>query len=164
MAVAKKETTESEAFSLDKRVVVRNIADWDANFARVADGVGDVRIVPGGTVMLSRNEIIAQVQTGNTLLAGIDGKGSHANLYIEDEATRRHVGFESDGQPQNILTDDKVKKLFSIQKQDEYEKAFAQEIVTRAEGKALMNAVKRLGLNDYGKIRFAEKRTGFTYE
>jgi hypothetical protein len=114
--------------------------------------------------MLSRNEIIAQVQTGNTLLAGIDGIGSHANLYIEDAATRKELGFETDTKKQNILTDEKVKKLFSIANQKQFEEEFKKEIITRAEAKALLNAVKRLNINDYNKIRFAEKTTGFSYE
>lgn len=164
MPVTKKETVEPKPLNLDTKVIVRNIADWDANFARIADGVGDIRIVPYGSVMLSRSEIIAQVQNGNTLLAGIDGAGSHANLYIEDEATRREVGFDTDEKKQNILTDEKVKKLFAIANQNRFEEEFKKEIITRAEGKALMNAIKRLGLNDYKKIRFAEKHTGFTYE
>lgn len=164
MAVTKKEATEPEVLNLDVKVAVRNIADWDANFARVVDGIGDVRIVPNGTVMLSRNEIIAQVQTGNTLLAGIDGMGSHANLYIEDAATRKELGFETDTKKQNILTDEKVKKLFGIANQRQFEEEFKKEIVTRAEAKALLNAVKRLNINDYNKIRFAEKTTGFSYE
>jgi len=163
MAVSKTKT-ESQPINLEVKVVVRNIADWDANFARLVDGYGDVRIVPNGTVMLSRNEIIAQVQNGNTLLAGIDGAGSHANLYIEDEATRRELGFETDTKKQNILNDEKVKALFALSPQNRFEEEFKKEILTRAEGKALMGIVKRLGINDYNKIRFAEKTTGFTYE
>ena len=154
---------QEQELNLDAKVTVRSIAKWTVDFARKADGYGDVLITPNGTVRLSRNEIIAQVQSGNKLFTGIDGIGSHAHLYIEDAATRREVDFENETRKQNVLTKNKVKYLFAIDNQSEFEKQFKTEIYTRAEKYAVMEIMKELKINDYSKISFAEQHTGFKY-
>lgn len=156
-----KHEEEYEELNLDKKVTVRSIAGWTTGFTRLSDGMGDVTIVAEGTARLSRNEIIAQVQGGNTAFSGFDGRGSHATYYIEDEATRRELGFDSDEGKQEIFSADVVKRLFSIKNQNEFEDAFKQTIVTRAEKYSVLPTVKKLGINDYAKIRFVENYTGF---
>lgn len=157
------ETTKQEELNLDTKVTIRNIAGWTVGFARIVENHGDVSIVADGSVRLSRNEIIAQVQNGNKLFCGIDGNGSHATIYIDDAQTRAYLDFDSeDGKrKQNIFSDSKVKSLFDVKKQADYEKKFAEEIVTRAEKYAVMQSIKRLNLNDFNKIRFAEGYTGY---
>jgi len=152
--------------NLDTKVTVKSLAGWDTGFARVVDGIGDVNITPEGSTRLSRNEIISQVQTGNRLFSGIDGLGNHATLYINDKATRIELGFESeDGKiKQEFLDEEKVKKLFDIKSYDRFESAFVDAVQTRAEKYAVMQIIKRLKLNDYSKIRFAETHTGFRLE
>lgn len=154
---------EKEELKLDTKVTLRNIAGWDVYFDRVVEGVGTVRITPNGSTRLSRGEIIAQVQNGNKLIAGIDGLGGHATVYIDDEPTRKDLGFDKeDGTPQNMLTDEKITKIFGIKQQDRFEETFKAEILTRAEQYATIQAIQRLGINDYAKIRFAERETGYT--
>lgn len=154
--------SEPAELNLDEKVTVRSIAEWETGFVRKSDGVGDITIPPKGSVRLSRNEIISQVQTGNKLLTGIDGMGSHATLIIEDEPTRIEVGFDSaDGtRKQEVFSDELVNNLFRITKQDVFEKSFKKSIRTRAESFAIVEAISRLNLNDYKKIRFIEKSTG----
>ena len=53
-------------------------------------------------MLLSREEIIAQGQNGNTLLTGIDGVGSHATWYIEDDYTRNELSFDTDVRNRNF--------------------------------------------------------------
>lgn len=163
MTTQKATTTEPKELNLETKVTVRSIAGWDTYFSRITE-VGDVRITPNGTIRLSRNEIIAQVQNGNRLFAGIDGLGGHATLYIEDEPTRIELGFDQDGKKQNILTDEKAKSLFAIKQQEEFEATYIKEVITRAEEYALIQIIKRLGLNDYRKIRFIEKYSGFNLD
>lgn len=164
MATTKKSVTESvEELNLDTKVTVRNIAGWTVGFKRIADGYGDVTITPNGSTRLSRNEIISQIQDGNRLFIGIDEKGSHATLIIEDKATRMEVDFETDTNEQVLFSDDKVKSLFD-KTQNVFEKHFINEIKTRAEKYAAMQTIKKLKLNDYAKIRFAEKYTGYKLE
>lgn len=160
------ENFENQELNLDTKVTVKNLAGWTVGFARLADGVGDVNIVANGTARLSRNEIIAQCQSDNKLFSGTDGQGSHATLYIDDKPTRIEVGYENaDGSlKQNILTDDKVKELFAQKSQANFERTLMTEIHTRAEKYALMQSIKRLKINDYSKIRFSERYTGYTLQ
>ena len=157
------EGTNKKELNLDAKVTVRNIAGWNVGFARIADGYGDVTITPDGSTRLSRNEIIAQAQSGNKLFVGTDGAGSHATIYIDDVDTRVWLEFESEdgSRKQEIFTDAKVKSLFETKSQSSFEKKVPALICTRAEKYAAMQAVKRLGLNDYSKIRYLEKYTGY---
>lgn len=157
------DTNKREDLNLDARVTVKSIAGWNVGFARVADGFGDVNITPNGSARLSRNEIIAQVQNGNKLFVGSDGAGSHATIYIDDAPTRIWLDFESEdgSRKQDIFSDAKIKSLFDIKTQKSFEAKFTAAIRTRAEKYATIQAIKRLGLNDYNKIRFAENYTGY---
>ena len=151
-----------ETLNLEQKVTVKSIAGWSVGFSRI-DGVGDIAIPPEGRIKLTRGEIIAQTQTDNKLFAGIDGMGSHATLYVDDEATRRELEFESsDGKrKQTILTEDVMKSLFNIKNQSSFQTQFAEAVQTRAEKYAAMQMIKKLGLNDYSKIVFAVKHTGY---
>lgn len=150
-----------EEINLDQKVTVKNIAGWEVGFARIVD-IGDVLIMPEGSTRLSRNEIIAQVQNGNRLFVGIDGKGSHATLYIDDAITRKEIDFDSqDGKVKQIIfTDNVVSDLFKMAQSD-FEKVLPETIKTRAEKYAIIQTIKKLKLNDYNKIRFIENYTGF---
>lgn len=151
-----------EELNLDTKVTVKSIADWTVGFARRADGYGDITISPKGSIRLSRNEIITQVQNGNKLFNGLDGKGSHATLIIEDSPTRIEVGFEDGaGNNQKVFSDKLVLELFEIYSTEEFQMKFKENIRTRAEKYAVIDAIKRLGINDYSKIRFVEEYTGF---
>lgn len=164
----KKDTEEVkyEELNLDQKVTIRSISGWNTGFDRIVEGIGSVTVVPGGTARISRNEIIAQIQNGNMLFNGFDGKGSHATYYIEDAPTRIEVGFESpDGKiKQKIFSEQVVKDLFDIKDQKEFEEKFTEAIVTRAEKFSVIPVMKKLGVNDYLKIRFVEKYTGFKME
>lgn len=159
--MAEKKVTE-EPLNLEQKVTVRSIAGWSVGFSRI-DGIGDIAIPPEGRIKLTRSEIIAQTQTDNKLFAGIDGMGSHATLYIDDVATRKELEFESaDGKrKQVVLTEDVMKNLFNIKNQSSFETQFAEAVQTRAEKYAAMQIIKKLGLNDYSKIIFAVKHTGY---
>lgn len=156
----KKKTIDLDNLNLDAKVTVKNLAGWKVTFARIHDGIGDIVIAEDGQQRLSRNEVQAQINSGNKLFCGNDGQGSHATLYIEDEATRYLVGFEDENTKQVVFTDDVVKNLFSM-KDSEFEKKLPDYIVTRAEKYALIEAIKRLGLNDYKKMVFALNYTGY---
>lgn len=149
-----------EDLNLDVKVTIRNLAGWDVTFARLHDGVGDVTIVANGHQRLSRNEVIAQVNNNNKLFIGSDSIGSHATIYIDDEPTRKLLGFEEDGRPQMVFTEQLVVDLFNM-KQAEYESMLPIYIRTRAEKYALIETIKKLRLNDYAKIVFASEYTGY---
>lgn len=148
--------------NLDAKITIRSIAAWDTTFKRV-DTTADVVIKPHGTFRLPRSEVMAQVDGGNRLLIGTDGKGSHATLIIDDKPTLIELGFESaDGAVKQLcFSDELVKEVFAIADQRAFEATFKEKFVTRSEFKAVMDAITRLGINDYRKIRFAEEHTGF---
>lgn len=152
--------TVEKKYDLEKRVSVKNLANWTVTFARKGENQGDVLIAKDGRAILTRNEIQAQIDSGNKLFIGEDGHGSHATIYIEDAATRKWVGFEDENHKQMILTDDVVLKLFDMSN-PEYESNIPVYVKTRAEKYALIETIRRLDLNDYRKIVFAEKYTGF---
>lgn len=149
--------------NLDTKVTVRNIAGWTVGFSRIADGYGDVTITPNGSTRLSRNEIISQIQNGNKLFLGTDEHGSHATLIIEDKPTRMEVDFETETTTQNIFSEKKISDLFN-ERQTSFETKLVNEIRTRAEKYAAMVTIKKLKLNDYSKIRFVERYTGYKLE
>lgn len=149
-----------EDLNLDAKVTVRNLAGWDVTFAKLHDGSGDVIIIANGQTRLSRNEINAQVDNGNKLFTGIDGQGSHATVVIDDAATRRWVGFESEGNAQKVFNNQMVLDMFKLSQSD-YEDAVYANIQTRAEKYAFIEAIKKLKLNDYAKMVFASNYTGY---
>ena len=149
----------TEEIRLDKKVTVRSIASWTTGAARKTS-IGDITIPAMGSVLLSREEIIAQGQNGNTLLTGIDGVGSHAEWYIEDEYTRNELSFDVEDKKQEFLTEDAIKKIFDLKTKKSFEDNIKKCVVTRAEKIYLLHIIKTLGLNDYSKIAFCEEHCG----
>lgn len=158
-----------DEIDLSQRVVVRNIANWSVSFTRFIDTPGGnidtvgVVVQPHGVIQLSRNELVAQTNNSNgTLFAGTDGQGSHATLYIEDKVTRVYLGFETADTHQNIFTEEGLLKIFEIRSQKDFEEAYKNLCVTRAEKLASVEAIKNNEkFNDYRKIHFIEKFTGY---
>lgn len=144
---------------LDEKVVVRSIAPWVTGSRRILS-VGDIQIQPNGTVTVSREELIAQAQSGNKLLTGVDGKGSHATLYIDDEWTRKELEFETDDEKQKVLNIDEIKRIFGLKTMNAFKKNIEENVLTRAEKVFLMETIKTQKFNDYEKIMFCEKYTG----
>ena len=54
-------------------------------------------------------------------------------------------------------------KLFKAS-QSTYEKDFVKYIHTRAEKYAIIEYMRKAGVNDYTKIRFAEQHTGYKFQ
>ena len=150
----------TEEIRLDKKVTVRSIASWTTGAARKTS-IGDITIPAMGSVLLSREEIIAQGQNGNTLRTGIDGVGSHAEWYIEDEYTRNELSFDTDDKKQEFLTEDAIKKIFELKTKKAFEDNIVKSVVTRPEKFYLLHTIKNLGLNDYSKIAFCEEHCGY---
>ena len=82
-------------------------------------------------------------------------------MIIEDKATRIEVGFETEEKSQKVFSDALIEELFDVEPPDEFQMYFKESIRTRAEKYAAIDAIKRLKLNDYNKIRFVEDYTGY---
>nr|DAF48228.1 MAG TPA: hypothetical protein [Siphoviridae sp. ctJLl6] len=154
------ENTEKE-LNLEQKVTVRSIAPWTTGFQRV-ETIGDVTIPANGSVRLSRSEIIAQVQNGNVLFTGVDSRGSHATLYIEDEPTRIEVDFDIKEEKitQKVITVDAVKKLFGYKTMKTFEEKLKELVLTRAEKHAIANIIRKEKINDHEKVKLVENYTG----
>lgn len=151
--------------NMEQKVTVKSIASWTTGFKRIESN-GDVTIPPRGDVRLSRSEIISQVQNGNRLFTGIDERGSHATLFVDDDDTRLELEFDYIGEDeklhkQNVLTSDSVKKLFALKSMKSFEEKIKELIVTQAEKRALVDIINKEKINDHEKIRIAEKYTGY---
>jgi len=152
-----------EPLNLETKITIKNIADWQVGFSRRADGIGDVLISNQGVAKISRAEAITQIQSGTRLFCGVDGQGSHATIVILDEPTLREVGFVTDTHSQKVFSDDITRELFNTKNFEEFKRALSDNIVTRAEKRALYLSIKKLKLNDYSKMTFIEKYTGFRF-
>lgn len=157
--MSEKENIEVEEVRLDKKVTVRSIAQWVTGSQRKTT-IGDISIPPNGSVLVSREEIIAQAQNGNRLITGIDSLGSHATWYIDDAFTRKELSFDNGSNKQVFLSDDLIKKFFDLKTQKSFEDNIKKYIVTRAEKAYLIGRIKALNFNDYKKIAFCEEYTG----
>ena len=148
-----------EEIRMEDKITVTSIAPWATGFRRILT-VGDVSIAPNGTIRLSREEVLAQGQSNNKLLTGIDGIGSHATLYIEDEWTRKELGFDTDEKKQTVINKKLVKDMFDKKTLPAFKKAVEETIVTRAEKFSLLSIIKTLKINEYDKIAFCEEYCG----
>lgn len=155
-----KETkSNAEEIRMEDKITLTSIAPWHTGFARILT-VGDVAIAPHGVVRLSREEVLAQGQSGNKLITGIDGMGSHATVYIEDEWTRKELGFDTDEKKQTVINKKLVKDMFDKKTLPAFKKAVEENIVTRAEKFSLLSIIKTLKINEYDKIAFCEEYCG----
>ena len=148
-----------EEIRMEDKITVTSIAPWATGFRRILT-VGDVSIAPNGTIRLSREEVLAQGQSNNKLLTGIDGMGTHATLYIEDEWTRKELGFDTDDKKQTVINKKLVKDMFDKKTLPAFKKAVEETIVTRAEKFSLLSIIKTLKINEYDKIAFCEEYCG----
>ena len=147
---------------MDVKVTVINLAPWNVAFPnRVRSG--DTCFAPSAKVRVRRDELEAQVSAGNKLLTGIDGVGSHATLFIDDDETRRYLEFDSDDgkTKQNVITDEKVAKWFELKTMSAFEKNIRENVLTMAEKNFVLAAIKRLKLDSYEKISFCQEYCKF---
>ena len=159
MSNEKETKSKAEEIRMDDKIVVTSIAPWATGFRRILT-VGDVSIAPNGQIRLSREEVLAQGQSNNKLITGIDGMGSHATLYIEDEWTRKELGFDTDESKQVVVDKKLVKEIFDKKTLSAFKKAVEENIVTRAEKFSLLSVIKTLKINEYDKIAFCEEYCG----
>ena len=148
-----------EEIRMEDKITLTSIAPWLTGFNRMLS-TGSVSIAPNGSVRLSREEVLAQGQSGNKLITGIDGMGTHATLYIEDEWTRKELGFDTDDKKQTVINKKLVKDMFDKKNLPAFKKAVEENIVTRAEKFSLLSIIKTLKINEHDKIAFCEEYCG----
>lgn len=143
---------------MNENISIKNLTTFPVGFRRI-NGNGEVNLPPNTSVLIDRAEVISQIQSQNILFCGENNDSSHPYIFVEDKETRVFVGFETEDKPQEIISEDKIKKIFDIKTQKSFEKAITETIVTLAEKKTLIETIKKLGINDHSKIKFIEKYT-----
>lgn len=157
----------------NKKISLKNLTNWALTFKRI-NSIGDVIVPPKGKITMLADEIMAQVYNNNRLFVGEDGKGSHARIFIEDEEVRLEAEFETkDGskgetngapQKQEVLTDEKLKEIFSLKTLVSFKKNIQEKVVSQAEKSRAIEYAKINKINDHDKLEFLEKYTGFKLE
>lgn len=141
------------ALRMDDKITIKNLASWTVGFRKI-DSVGEVTIQAGGTARLSRGEVVAQAENGNKLIAGLDGMGSHATIQINDEATKRYLGWTN----QLIISKALVKEIFNEKDEDVYKQRMSDLTQTRCEREYIKQVINKEGLENtipYGRIKYA---------
>lgn len=132
-------------------VPVNNLCPWPLSFRRLA-GQGDI-LIPAGAKnfpLLSEEEVLAQIQTGNVMFTGTDGMGSHARIQIADEGTRKRLfGLENtETPPPALLTEESVKELLAIRSKVKFNEKLTQMVKTDAEKRMLVDLAFKAGAED----------------
>lgn len=132
-------------------VLVNNLCSWPLSFRRLA-GQGDIEI-PGNArnyPLLSFEEVMAQIQTGNVMFTGTDNMGNHARIQIIDEAKRKELfGLsEIETAPPALLNEESVKELLAIRQKGKFNERLAEMVKTDAEKKMLVDLAYKVGAED----------------
>ena len=117
------------------RIVLKNLAPWEVCFPRKLS-MGDVVIAANGKMSIDKEEVMNQVYANNKLIKGsFDDIGSHATIYIEDEATRLELEFDSeDGNRKQFILDDKAfAKMFEYKTLKTFKDHLYSEVLTQSE-------------------------------
>lgn len=132
-------------------VLVNNLCSWPLSFRRLA-GQGDIEI-PGNArnyPLLSFEEVMAQIQTGNVMFTGTDNMGNHARIQIIDEAKRKELFSlsEIETDPPALLNEESVKELLAIRQKGKFNERLAEMVKTDAEKKMLVDLAYKVGAED----------------
>ena len=132
-------------------VLVTNLCSWPLSFRRLA-GQGDIEISGKARnfPLLSEEEVLAQIQTGNVMFTGTDGMGNHARIQIVDEAKRKELfglGDDETAAPV-LLNEESVKQLLAIRTKTKFNEQLESMIKTDAEKKMLVELAFSVGAED----------------
>ncbi|MGV2885479.1 hypothetical protein [Paenibacillus taichungensis] len=153
------------SINMEEKVVIKNLCNWDLYLKRIMQN-GDVKIPANKTVKLTREEIEAQVNNGNNLFTGTDGRGSNPRIFIEDKELRVHLDFESeDGEhKQEFLTPEEVERIINLKTFNSFKENINKKVLTENQKHLLINVSKKQNLNDFDKIKYIEEYTGLKFE
>lgn len=135
----------------NNNVLVNNLCAWPLSFWRKA-GQGDIEIPANARnyPLLSFEEVLAQIQTGNRMFTGTDGMGNHARIQIVDDEQRKQLfGMESvETDAPTLLDLDAVKALLAIRTKAKFNEQLQAMVTTTAEKKMLVELAKQAGADD----------------
>ena len=132
-------------------VLVNNLCGWNLYFKRIT-GQGDITVPANAKKfpLLSYDEVLAQIQTGNVMFTGVDGMGNHARIQIIDEAQRKELfGIDGVETEAPVLVDiNSVKELLAIRTKAKFTERLNSMVKTNAEKKMLVDLAFRAGAEE----------------
>ena len=135
----------------NNNVLVNNLCSWPLSFWRKA-GQGDIEIPANAKnyPLLSFEEVLAQIQTGNKMFTGTDGMGNHARIQIvNDEQRKQLFGLESvETEDPTLLNLEAVKALLAIRTKAKFNEQLQAMVKTDAEKKRLVELAKQAGSDE----------------
>ena len=135
----------------NNNVLVNNLCSWPLSFWRKA-GQGDIEIPANAKnyPLLSFEEVLAQIQTGNKMFTGTDGMGNHARIQIvNDEQRKQLFGLESvETEDPTLLNLEAVKALLAIRTKAKFNEQLQAMVKTDAEKKMLVELAKQAGSDE----------------
>lgn len=149
------------SLNIHENISVKNLTSFPVGFRRLNSN-GEVNFPANTSIIVDRSEVISQVQSGSILFCGRNRDGSHPYLYIDDKETRIYLGLETEEVAQDIVDEKKIKDAFALKTNKAFEKAIAEIATNFNEKKMLIEAVKKLEINDYARIKLVEQYTGMS--
>ena len=135
----------------NNNVLVNNLCSWPLSFWLKA-GQGDFEIPANAKnyPLLSFEEVLAQIQTGNKMFTGTDGMGNHARIQIVNDEQRKHLfGLESvETEDPTLLNLEAVKALLAIRTKAKFNEQLQAMVKTDAEKKMLVELAKQAGSDE----------------
>lgn len=132
-------------------VLINNLCGWPLYFKRIT-GMGDIEIPANAKrfPLISHDEAMAQIQTGNIMFVGTDQMGNHARIQIIDDEQRKELfGIEGMETTAPALLDlDAVKALLSIKSKTKFNDQLQAMVKTDAEKKMLVDLAFQAGAED----------------
>lgn len=159
----------SETINPNDMVLVRNTRDWELSFPSISPAAqqrgGGVILPPGRDVRVAYMDVEMQAQIPGSFFYGDDGFGTHAPVYVVDEAVRRQV-YGAPEANQGQLTIASVRELLAISPVSEFEREMKKVVVSESDKLMLTRLAVSAGLNEVqggaGKKRAIEKHTGMS--
>ena len=135
----------------NNNVLVNNLCSWPLSFWRKA-GQGEIEMPANAKnyPLLSFEEVLAQIQTGNKMFTGTDGMGNHARIQIvNDEQRKQLFGLESvETEDPTLLNLEAVKALLAIRTKAKFNEQLQAMVKTDAEKKMLVELAKQAGSDE----------------
>lgn len=151
--------------NMNEKSKVTNLCDFPVSWKRET-AMGDEYIKANGIAYILNQELETQKDNGNKFIAGIDGLGSHALIYIENPELREYFEFDnkSEKRTQLIVDEEKCKSILEIKTLSTFKKNLTENIVTEQEKMKIMNVARKIKIDEYSKIEVLEEYTGMKFK
>jgi len=148
---------------MDKRSFIRNLCNWTVSFSLPISG-GSILLGAGKKTSVNNGELVTLIENQNVMFAGT-GNGDHARIFVENDALRKYVGYDSeDGKTkQFVLDDEECQKILDYKTVSTVEKHLKKKVVMKHEKDIIMRYARKMKLNDYDKIQVLSKHCGMSF-